>query len=220
MGGYLQNKEKFNKYRVVAHVDKNTNDFPRDKNGNIDSSFDDIYIRCSNKNMIYTYGKGILVAYIPSKVRGNNILKSLNKDIPFDIEETDSEILFKFKSKYIEEVATLLKAHLNQKNNDGEYNYISPYSTKNLPKAKINIPSDKISEYKDLTSKLGDNSMLIIKDINQGFLKSLTTKRYTLEDIKADMKLKCLKGKDYFYKIGKFDDYLKLIKERVVNIEK
>ena len=44
MSRYLQNKKVFQKYRVVTEYDKNTNDFPRDDNGNIDKSFEDIYI--------------------------------------------------------------------------------------------------------------------------------------------------------------------------------
>ena len=215
MARYLQNKEKFAKYRVVADYNRLTNDYHRDKNGNLDDSFDDIYIRCSKGSKIYHYGKGVLMAYVSSRIRGKNILNSLSPEIAFDIEETESELLFKFKYKDLEEVATLLKAHVNQINKDGEYNYISPFSTRNLPKIKINIPADKLEEYKELVSKLGENSMLIIKDINNNFIKSLSNKKWSLDDIKADMKLKCAKGKDYFYLIEKFDDYLEYIKKHI-----
>ncbi|MDF2505916.1 hypothetical protein, partial [Clostridium sp.] len=67
MAGYLQNKEKFQKYRVVADYNRDTNDYPRNINGVLDDSFDDLHIRCSKGNQIYSYGRGILVAYIPSK---------------------------------------------------------------------------------------------------------------------------------------------------------
>jgi hypothetical protein len=220
MARYLQNKDKFQKYRVVADYNKDTNDYPRDVNGMLDESFDDIHIRCNKGNQIYSYGRGVLVAYVPSIKRGGNILRDLSANIAYDIERTDTETLFKFKVKDLDEVATLLKAHINQKDKDGNYNYISCFSVKNLPKCKVKIPDDKLDVYKELTGKLGINSMLIIKDINNQFIKSLTNKSCTCDDIKADMKLKGAKGKDYFYLIGRFDDYLGFLEERVNSYDK
>lgn len=212
---YLQNKDKFLKYRVVAEVNQATNDFPRDKHGNLDDSFDDLYIRCSNGNRIYNYGRGVLVAYILSIGRGNNILKALDENIAFDIEKTDEEILFKFKYKDLDQVAALLKAHNSPKGRDGNYHYISAFSTKNLPKNKVKIPEDKLHRYTELTTDLGQNNPFMISVINNEFLNSLTNKKKTFEDIKADMKLKGLKGKDYIYEIGKFDEYLEFIEKRI-----
>lgn len=54
------------KYRLKPNLDKNTNDFPRDSNGSIDSSYDDIYIKCANGSQVYHFGRNVLVAYIPS----------------------------------------------------------------------------------------------------------------------------------------------------------
>lgn len=34
------------KYRLKANLDILTNDFPRNKDGNIDPTYDDIYIKC------------------------------------------------------------------------------------------------------------------------------------------------------------------------------
>lgn len=212
---YLQNKEKFLKYRVVAEVNQNTNDYPRDKHGNLEDSFDDLYIRCRHGNRIYSYGRGVLVAYIPSTIRGNNILKALDENIAFDIETTDEEVLFKFKYKDIDQVATLLKAQNSPKDREGNYHYISPFSTKNLVKNKINIPEDKLARYKDLTSNSSQNNPFIIRNITNDFLNSLTNKKLKIEDIKADMKLKGLKSKDYIFDIGKFDEYLEFFEKRI-----
>ena len=66
-------------YRLMAQVDQNTNDFPRDERGNIDS--DDVYIKCAYGNQIYHYGRSTLVAYIPSLGRGHNILYALAKEL-------------------------------------------------------------------------------------------------------------------------------------------
>lgn len=71
-------------YRLKAHIDQNTNDFPRDWNGLIDS--DDVYIKCALGCQIYHYGHGVLVAYIPSIGREHNILKALGQRLcNFDI---------------------------------------------------------------------------------------------------------------------------------------
>lgn len=60
----------------MAEYDLTTNDFPRDENGTIDSSFDDLYIKCRQKRKIYYVGKGkdkngkmirIMEAYVPKK---------------------------------------------------------------------------------------------------------------------------------------------------------
>ena len=43
-------------YRLKAAIDQSTNDYPRDDSGGIDSSFDDIYIKCYGGAQIYHYG--------------------------------------------------------------------------------------------------------------------------------------------------------------------
>lgn len=137
-------------YRLKAHIDQNTNDFPRDWNGLIDS--DDVYIKCALGCQIYHYGHGVLVAYIPSIGRGHNILKALGQRLcNFDITtiginykplydallkegtirhimENDEEVEFRFHSKNIELIAEYLRP---QTSGAG----ISPFSTKNLPKS-------------------------------------------------------------------------------------
>lgn len=45
------------KYRILPELDLGTNDFPRDKNGEIAKEYDDIYIACQYGNRIYNYGK-------------------------------------------------------------------------------------------------------------------------------------------------------------------
>lgn len=64
-------------YRVIAEYNQATGDFPRDIDGEIDKSFDDMFITCIGGSQIYSYGRGVLVAYIPSLGRGRNVLKSL-----------------------------------------------------------------------------------------------------------------------------------------------
>ena len=41
------------------------------------------------------------------------------------------------------------------------------------------------------------------------------TKKNNWENIKADMRLKCVKGKEYIYMIGKWDEYLKYLENEI-----
>ncbi len=136
-------------YRLMANLDHDTNDFPRDDKGNLDT--DDIYIKCQYGNQIYYYGRNDLVAYIPSIGRGHNILRAIALDklqiedkIPYEelypqllsegtvkhIMENDEEIEFHFHPRDISYIATLLKASTHGAD-------ISPFSTRNLPKQNM-----------------------------------------------------------------------------------
>lgn len=102
------------KYRIVPELSPYTHDVPREEDGSVDKSFDDLYIKCSYGNKIYYYGHGTFVAYIPSKIRGNNIVKELDKNniLFYDLHIYDSEVEFKFKAADMDTVADLLKANL------------------------------------------------------------------------------------------------------------
>lgn len=166
-----------------------TNDFPRTDAGLIDPSFDDLYIKCSFGNQIYYYGKGkhrgeyTLVAYIPSLMRGHNVIKAIreiDEDIPYYIEETDKEVLFRFDVKHLDIVAELLKAQKSRICDDGTYKYISPFSPKNLPKTPYKIPDEELSAYKKLTANLKREDMYKVGHIAKKFYdkKDMLTQVY------------------------------------------
>lgn len=68
------------KYRVLAHYDQDTNDIPKDHDGNNDESYADLYVSCAN-NIEIKHGVGSeLSCYIPSSIRGNNIVKDIFQD--------------------------------------------------------------------------------------------------------------------------------------------
>lgn len=163
------------KYRILSVIDLETNDFPRDSNGNIEDDLE-IYITCQNGNRIEYYGlnesrRAILLAYIPSLGRGRNIKKALDKQginiLYYD--ESDEEVLFHFNAADIETVATLMKAKTSGAN-------ISPYSKKNLPKTKIDIPKEDMAAYKDIVDKVDKNDKLLIHRITTEFLDKVLTK--------------------------------------------
>nr|DAH72837.1 MAG TPA: hypothetical protein [Bacteriophage sp.] len=165
-----------------------------------------------NNVKIFYYGSSILQAYIPSLIRGHNVIKTINEidsSIIFDIEETDSEILFKFKYADSDKIIPLLKPKTSGAN-------ISPFSSKNLPLNKdFKIPDEELQSYKDMLANIPENKRLSIGIITNNFIKTLATKKNTIENIKADMKLKGLKGKEYIFSIGRWSNYIKYLKENL-----
>lgn len=163
-------------------------------------------------NKVFHYGRDVLQVYIPSLGRGHNILKSINEidqSIIFDIEETDSEVLFKFKYVDSDKIIPLLKPKTSGAS-------ISPFSSKNLPLNKdFNIPDGELSLYKEIVVKIPQERILTLTHRTNSFIKSLATKRNPIENIKADMKLKGLKGKEYIFSIGQWSNYIKYLKENL-----
>lgn len=91
---YLTDKFK-GIYRLKVPIDKNTNDFPRKPNGQYEDI--DMYISCQHGNMIFHDTGSTLLAYIPSLQRGHNIINAIQEENlgnVYDIEESDSEVLF------------------------------------------------------------------------------------------------------------------------------
>lgn len=199
-------------YRIKTEYDILSNQFPRKLDGTLEDI--DCYINCYNNVRIFYFGRNTLQAYIPSLIRGHNIIKSINEnfgqDIIFDIEETDSEVLFKFNTKYDNKIIPLLKPKTSGAS-------ISPFSSKNLPRNKdYKIPDEDFVKYKNIVSKIPREHILTITHTTNKYLKSLVTKKNTWEDIKADMALKELKGKEYIHSIGKWDEYIQYLKENLL----
>ena len=222
-------------YRVKAHIDEATNDFPRDVNGNIDT--DDLYIKCAHGNQIYHYGRSVLVAYIPSIGRGRNILRNLaaelcglkdseDKKVHFDdvcsallkdgtiksIIENDEEVEFKFNAKNIELIAKYLKPQTSGAD-------ISPFSTKNLPKREYSIPDGELAAYQTIIGDIPKSSILVVSHITQRFITDILSKDklYRSKDIKVEMRKSMLKGKDFIHYSGAWDQYLKYLKKEILN---
>ena len=166
-----------------------------------------------NNIKIFHYGSSILQAYIPSLIRGHNIIKAIkniDSNIIFNIEESDSEVLFCFKYVNSDKIIPLLKPKTSGAN-------ISPFSSKNLPKNKdYKIPDEDLIAYKNIVAKIPPERILTITHTTNNFLKSLATKRNPIENIKTDMKLKGLKGKEYIHSIGRWEDYLSFLTKELL----
>lgn len=199
------------KYRLLAPYDLNINQFTRKLNDTFEDI--DVYIACQKGVKIFYYGKSILETYIPSKIRGRNIINSINEtfgsEMVLYVEENDSELLFRFHSKHME----VLEKYLLPKTNGAN---ISPFSTKNLPKNKsYKIPDEELVAYKNIIANIPQKLVLSITHITVKYLKSLETKNYTWGDMQADMKIKGLKGKEYIHSIGMWSEYMTYLKENI-----
>lgn len=127
----------------------------------------------------------------------------------FDVEETDSEVLFKFNTKYADDIIPLLKPKTSGAS-------ISPFSSRNLPKNKnYEIPDEDLVSYKNIVVKIPKERILTITHTTNNFIKTLVTKKNTWEDIKADMALKGLKGKEYIHSINKWKEYISYLEENI-----
>lgn len=211
------------KYRILAELDQNTNDFVRDINGNIDDT--DVYISCQNGCKIFLYGHinntrpVWLQAYIPSIIRAHNIIKALKeKNIMLaDIKENDEEVEFKFKASDIEVVADLMKARTSGAS-------ISPFSVKNLPSSDVEIPTDKIARYKEITSVVPKNDLLSIHRITTGFLDGFVQKKSKKSDknysYASEMKKMRMSRqvKEFIYIKGFWNEYLDYLKKELEKI--
>lgn len=97
MANYLITHYK-GQYRIRAPYDLSTNDFIRKENGLYEDI--DCYIDCYNNIQIFYYGKrGLLEAYIPSLIRGRNIIKSIYSDFVQDIEQSSYFSIVENKTK-------------------------------------------------------------------------------------------------------------------------
>lgn len=214
-------------YRVKAHYDLETNDFPRDYNGDIESSFDDYYISCRNsgeiKHISYTsnlmyYNEKISMIYrilkelikhelgVEATTRAD-VEKNTNKlTLIYNIALMDSEGSFEFKADNLTEIAKFLKPHTNGKN-------VPPLSPKNLPKAAYEIPTADLNKYKKLVNSISDENvvkMRTINEINSGFKKDVLGEGYLKEQRKL-----ALGFREFIHTKGLWSEYLDYMKSAI-----
>lgn len=154
-----------------------------------------------------TYIERENISIISYDIYNSELSKNIN--IIFGLEETDSEVLFKFKYADSDKIIPLMKPKTSGAS-------ISPFSSKNLPKNKdYRISDEDFILYRKIIEKIPQNELLSITHTTEKFIKSLASKRNPIENIKADMKLKGLKGKEYIHSIGKWDEYIKYLEKNL-----
>ena len=95
---------------------------------------------------------------------------------------------------------------------------ISPFSTKNLPKKKYEIPLENIKEYRKIIDSIPEGNKLLINILTKEFMSKIMAKDiklYNEIDIKADMKKRMLKGKEYIHSMGYWDKYLDYLRKNL-----
>lgn len=133
--------------------------------------------------------------------------KELNKII-YDIYDTDEEVLFKFSWERMKDFEKYFKPKTSAASR-------SPFSSKNLPKSDYEIPEEDQLKYKEVAAKLPKEDILKIGRMTSDYIKSLANRKNKLEDIKNDMKQKCMKNSQYIHSINKWDDYLKYLEKEI-----
>lgn len=203
-------------YRVLAHYDESDNDFPRNSQGQIDESFDDLYIPCTKgKGEIrHTYKEGILAYYCPKITVAKNLVKIIeSKKHPIEItfEDCGEEALIYFKESDLSYFAKLVSAKTSGKN-------ISPYSNRNLEKKEsvveespVSIPQEQISKYSSVLSSIPKNKkMIFAKLIINDFMEQLL-KNKALKEQKEELDLD---PKSFIYYTGNWNKFIKFASNR------
>lgn len=213
MSNYLYQKY-FGKYRILAPIDLDTNDFPRNPKGEIDT--DDFYIPCKKYGRkvaeIYHYGHKTLGVLIFGANIGNKLIKLCeDNDIELkNIRDGDGEISFLFKADDMEFIADYLGASTQGKN-------IRPFSIKNLPKSDYEIPEDDYEKYKIISDKIPLSNKLLIARTTDEFLDEMfkkTTKKDT-KNVEQDLRLNKMsrQKKEYIHMKGFWEEFIKVLED-------
>lgn len=211
-------------YRVLAEYDKDSGDFPRDENGSIDDSFEDLYIPCRKGVIKHTYKDFDILAicFYDKASTAKNIYTELKDkypklDIELDLEwkddkgkkVTNNDGYIYFNAKDIKKIATIVKPRTSGAS-------IKWNSTKNLPKPTYEIPRKDLKRYNELIANLERvEKMHFSKSCSGAFLESISTKRF---DARKEMKDARLKPKEYIHSIGKWDNYLKFVEKKLAEV--
>lgn len=124
--------------------------------------------------------------------------------------KTDSEVLFHFHYKHMKEFEKYFQPQISGANT-------SPFSSKNLPKLKYDIPLIKLEEYKSIINSIPQEDKLIISHYTREFIDSEIAKNklYRTENINDVMKRKMLKGKEFIHSEGYWNQYIQFLKKRI-----
>ena len=139
-----------------------------------------------------------------------------SKGIIYDIEETDAEILFKFKANNFNVIEHYIKPKTFGAKD-------SPFSTKAIRKnvvkenGKYVIPLEDLNAYKEITNVIPKNGMRIYLELNNAFIDKIATKNNNAESIKKAKKLSGLKTKEYLHSLGEdtWNNYLQFLQENI-----
>ena len=97
----------------------------------------------------------------------------------------------------------------------------SPFSTKNLPKSDVEMPTAEIERYKAVVAEVQKDDLLIIHRITADFLSNILEKKYKKLDkafsYTTDMKKMMMSrlSKEYIYTKGMWNEYLDFLQKKI-----
>lgn len=196
-------------YRVLPHLDIETNDFPRDENGCIDDSFEDIYIPCSRgkAEIRHTYDEDKLVlCFFNTTQTARNVYKEIKdkyKNIEVEFEDLGDDGLIYFNADDIKKIATLVSPRTSGAST--KWN-----SLKNLPKIQYDIP------YKD-AKKIADITEGMSKVDKMQFGRKTFAEFLEKNNLTEEQKQSRLTSKEFIHSKGLWEEYIELVKKEVKN---
>lgn len=210
---YLENY--VGKYRVIARYDYRTQDFPRDHSGEIDESFEDLYIPCSKGNgeIRHTYKPGMLAFYTEKQSTAKSIVKKLSEkknhpDFDYD-DHYDNEAIITFYAKDIDYFAKVFGAKKTGKD-------IPPFSNTNLPAVEYKLPKEATKEYKELISKIPaakrDNFAKLIIDDFDCKIEFYKGKKFNFRDKRDKSNLDNL---TFIHYVGLWEKFIRYARKRI-----
>ena len=133
-----------------------------------------------------------------------------NNELIFDIEKTDSEVLFKFKYRDMDALEDILKpSTISCKR--------SPFSNKNLPKSDYTIPDEDLEEYTNIVRDIPKEYLIQLVHISNRFINSMAKNQKQIDALKEEKKKLRMKPKEFIHYKGKWNEYLKYIEEEIKN---
>ena len=69
--------------------------------------------------------------------------------------------------------------------------------------------------YRNIIKNIPQKEVLGISHMTNYFMRGISTKKNTYEDIKNDMIAKGLKGKEYIHSIGKWNEYIEFLRDKL-----
>ena len=196
-------------YRVLGHLDSYTHDFPRNEYGEIDDSYEDLYIPCSRGKceIKHTYDKDKLVACFYNKSStAKNVYKEIKdkyKNIDIEFEDIGEDGLIYFLADDIKKIATIVKPKKSGAS-------IKWSSVKNLPKKEYKIPDKDLKQYNEIVKCLDRTQKL-------QFGKKIITSVMNKNNLKEKQKISRLSSKEFIHSIGLWDEYIKEAEKEIKN---
>lgn len=205
------------KYRIMAEIDQSTGDFCRDKRGNFNNE-NDIYIKCVDGIRVWYIGGDVLQVYIPSKRKGENLLKTFKKEnvysLIFDTETTDEEMLFKVNDGDLENIISYLKPYTNGAS-------IQPFSPRNLKQGNKQqvkcLNSAQIEDFATISARIPSDGKFLLVQLNRQFIESILCEKLKMnrKEIMDEIKSLNMKQADYFCHKGFWNEYIEFLNEEI-----